>query len=72
MKICLYTDYRFAALSAPTGVSKHMQFMTEGLAGDPRFEVRALVPCDQVGSMGFLDFLPARRLPLSWKVSREL
>ena len=72
MDICLFTDFRFATSAAPTGVAKHMQFMAKGLSADPRFQVRALVPSDQIAKMGFLEYLPATRLPLTWKVSREI
>ena len=72
MKLCLFTDFRFASNPNPTGVSKHAYFMAKGLMADPRFRVSALVPSDQIGRQGNLDFLPATRLPLPWKVAREL
>jgi len=72
MRITLFTDFRFANDPAPTGVLKHALYMARGLARSPDFEVSALVSADQVGQQGCLSFLPGKKLPLPWKVAREL
>jgi len=72
MRITLFTDFRFANDPAPTGVLKHALFMAKGLARRPDCEVSALVSADQVGQQGCLSFLPGKKLPLPWKVAREL
>ncbi len=72
MKICLFTDFRFVTGQAATGVTKHAYFMAKGLMADARHQVSALVAADQIGRQGCLDFLTADRLPLPWKVAREL
>jgi glycosyltransferase involved in cell wall biosynthesis len=71
-KVTLFTDYRFATTPTPTGVTKHAYFMARGLMAEPRFQVSGLVAADQIGHQGCLDFLPPVRLPMSWKLSREL
>ena len=72
MQLCLFYDYRFATNPSPTGVPKHAYFMAKGLMAEPRFQVTGLVPADQIGHQGCLNFLPPTRLPLPFKMAREL
>jgi glycosyltransferase involved in cell wall biosynthesis len=71
MRIGIFTDIRFTALATPTGVTKHIIQMVNGLSNHPAFEVILLVTIDQnkngiIQENNALSHLPVRILPYSW------
>lgn len=78
MRIRVFTDLRFTALPAPTGVTKHIHRMTRGLAAHDSNSVSVLAACDQVDAQGripgdnMLAGLPATIVPWSWKPSEAM
>ena len=72
MNIRVFTDLRFASPEAPTGVGKHVYQMARGLANSSGCQVSLLAASDQAAHPGVLDFLPASKMPLSWKASSAL
>lgn len=72
MKIGIFTDLRFTALSTPTGVTKHIVQMVEGLYKQPGFELVVLAAKDQLNDQNVilannvLSYLNVRTLPHSW------
>jgi glycosyltransferase involved in cell wall biosynthesis len=78
MRIRIFTDLRFTALRAPTGVSKHIHGMVRGLAADCSNRVSVLAARDQVDAQrqipaaNTLCGLPTTVLPLSWKPAEAL
>jgi glycosyltransferase involved in cell wall biosynthesis len=72
MKIGVFTDLRFTALSTPTGVTKHIIQMVIGLNNIAGVEVILLGAKDQLTVDGkvpednALAHFPARALPHSW------
>jgi glycosyltransferase involved in cell wall biosynthesis len=71
MNISVFTDLRFTSHARPTGVGKHIFQMVSGLSQIPGHELSALAMRDQASHYrsGSLSFLPARPLPLSWKLA---
>lgn len=72
MRVEIFTDYRFLTGTAPTGVPKHIEFMTKGLMADDRFDVSCVATKDQIDFRGSLACLPASEIGLSWMLAREL
>lgn len=78
MQIKIFTDLRFTALRAPTGVSKHIREMVRGLAANCSNQVSILAARDQVDAQrqipatNMLSGLPTTLLPLSWKPAEAL
>lgn len=72
MKIGVFTDLRFTALSTPTGVTKHIIQMVEGLNNNADVEIIILGAKNQLTVAGkipennALAHLPVRPLPHSW------
>ena len=72
MKIGIFTDLRFTSLSTPTGVTKHIIHMIDGLYHHPGIELIVLAAKDQLNKDGSippnnaLSYLKARPLPYSW------
>lgn len=68
MKIGIFVDIRFTALKTPTGVTKHIVNMIEGLASIPSNELIILAAKDQLTQQ---KQIPEHNLLLNFKV-REL
>ncbi|MDN5290929.1 MAG: hypothetical protein PWQ06_1168 [Anaerophaga sp.] len=72
MKIGIFTDLRFTALATPTGVTKHIIQMVNGLYNTPGIEVVILGAKDQLTTDGkvpgnnALAHIPARPLSHTW------
>ncbi len=77
MKISVFTDLRFTALPAPTGVSKHIEQMVHGISNIGH-EVTILATRDQLqvngrlAKVSSLSSFSAKRLPLSWKLAEAI
>ena len=78
MNLTLFTDLRFVASSAPTGVGKHILHMAAGLANTPGWSLQIAACTDQVhyvhGSSNGnrLGNFPTSRLPLTWKQAEAI
>ncbi|WP_439185738.1 glycosyltransferase family 4 protein [Carboxylicivirga taeanensis] len=72
LKIGVFTDLRFTALDSPTGVTKHIVEMVNGLNQNNSIEVIILAAKDQLTAQGqihkdnALAGFDARRLPFTW------
>ncbi len=78
MRIRIFTDLRFTALPAPTGVTKHIHRMARGLAAHGTNSVSLLAARDQVDAQrriptaNMLSGLPATVVPWSWKPAEAM
>lgn len=72
MNIAVFTDWRFARLACPTGVSKHLVHMLSTLARQPGHSLSRLATRDQLASPPNVPPMPTRRIPLCWKAADAL
>jgi glycosyltransferase involved in cell wall biosynthesis len=72
MRVRIFTDLRFAAMTTPTGVGKHLYYMVRGLADVQGYQVSLLAASDQAKNSGVLSFLPIKKMPMSWNAASAL
>lgn len=78
LKIKVFTDLRFTALAAPTGVTKHIHRMVRGLEAERSNRVSIVAARDQVDAQrripaaNMLSGLPTTVVPWSWKPAEAM